>query len=255
MKRFIVSLLLVFCSVAHADTETINWYMGDNVYATTTCESGGDITLPTAPTKYGYTFQGWNGYRRIEYIESTGRQYINTGVMFSGTKVEVDLKFSPQGNVNHRGAYAFTGTEWNFTVSNVAPGKLCFYHGSINGAARTDLHIDISVGSIYVLDMIQENNLFTYRINGVENSVNTTINYTVDYPYILFGTAYGNSLGRELSAMKLYYAKIYKNDVLIRDMIPVLDANNVPCMYDKVSQQFFYNSGTSDFIAGPVVNE
>ena len=36
---------------------------------------------------------------------------------------------------------------------------------------------------------------------------------------------------------------------------PVLDKNGIPCMYDKVTDQFFYNQGTGQFIAGPVVTE
>ena len=34
---------------------------------------------------------------------------------------------------------------------------------------------------------------------------------------------------------------------------PVLDKNGTPCMYDNVTDQFFYNAGTGQFIAGPVI--
>ena len=60
MKRIIFLLTAIFVSTfAYAQTETTNWYIDTEVYQTTTCESGGDITVPTEPTKYGYTFQGW----------------------------------------------------------------------------------------------------------------------------------------------------------------------------------------------------
>ena len=48
------------------------------------------------------------------------------------------------------------------------------------------------------------------------------------------------------------YCKIYKDTSLIRDFIPVKDENNVVCLYDKISNQYFYNAGTGDFIAGGV---
>lgn len=60
MKRFVAIIIGVFlCCVAYADTETINWYVDDSLYNTTTCQTGGDITLQTAPAKRGHTFTGW----------------------------------------------------------------------------------------------------------------------------------------------------------------------------------------------------
>lgn len=46
---------------------------------------------------------------------------------------------------------------------------------------------------------------------------------------------------------KIYYFQMYQSNQLTLDLIPVLDQNNVPCMYDKVSDQFFYNQGTGTF--------
>ena len=46
---------------------------------------------------------------------------------------------------------------------------------------------------------------------------------------------------------KLYGMKITINNVLTKDFLPALDSNNVPCLYDKVSKQYFYNAGTGTF--------
>ena len=51
-------------------SENVNWYVGDNLYTTTTCEIGNDISLPVAPTKTGYVFWGWR--------EKTNRGTFNT---------------------------------------------------------------------------------------------------------------------------------------------------------------------------------
>ena len=59
MKRIFGILLLMFATASFADTETINWYVDDSLYNTTTCQTGGDITLQTAPAKRGHTFTGW----------------------------------------------------------------------------------------------------------------------------------------------------------------------------------------------------
>jgi len=51
---------------------------------------------------------------------------------------------------------------------------------------------------------------------------------------------------------KVWSYKHYRNGILIRDFIPVLDKDDVACMYDKVSGEFFYNKGTGQFIAGNI---
>lgn len=55
------NLLTVFCAmvVFSAGAQTTNWYVDGNLYQTTTCTSGDDVTPPTAPAKHGYTFVGW----------------------------------------------------------------------------------------------------------------------------------------------------------------------------------------------------
>ena len=59
MKKLLAVLLLIFTTASYADTETIKWYVDGSVYDTTMCQSGGNVTLPTAPSKTGYTFAGW----------------------------------------------------------------------------------------------------------------------------------------------------------------------------------------------------
>ena len=60
MKKYslIIGALLV-CGAALADTQTTKWYIDGRLYETTSCETGGDITLPTLPERFGHTFQGW----------------------------------------------------------------------------------------------------------------------------------------------------------------------------------------------------
>ena len=50
--------------------------------------------------------------------------------------------------------------------------------------------------------------------------------------------------------LQVYGAKITLNNELVRDYIPVLDKNGVPCLYEKVERKFYYNQGTGDFLYG-----
>lgn len=61
MKKFLVFLVAIVIGTAFAETINVNWKVGDTTYSTSTCESGGNLIIPqTPPTKYGYTFVGWN---------------------------------------------------------------------------------------------------------------------------------------------------------------------------------------------------
>ena len=45
-----------------------------------------------------------------------------------------------------------------------------------------------------------------------------------------------------------------RNNVDVLNLIPCLDNNNRPCMYDTVTKQTFYNQGTGEFLYGEVIN-
>ena len=65
----------------------------------------------------------------------------------------------------------------------------------------------------------------------------------------VFATKRSNGIAK--GYLRIYYFKLYNNGTLVRDMIPVLDPNGIPCMFDKVEYKFYYNQGTEGFIAGP----
>jgi len=51
----------------------------------------------------------------------------------------------------------------------------------------------------------------------------------------------------------LFYCKIWDNDTLVRDFIPVVDSGGVACLYDKIDKKIYLNIGTGAFMAGNVV--
>jgi hypothetical protein len=73
--------------------------------------------------------------------------------------------------------------------------------------------------------------------------------FVAPVPLALFGL---NNNGSVISHTKynLHYCKLWDNGNLVRDFIPILDWDDNPCMYDKVSGELFYNKGTGDFSYG-----
>lgn len=115
------------------------------------------------------------------------------------------------------------------------------------------------------LDIAMElNKIYTFRIGGAGNGgsfINDTIgmfadasSYVFTKPIYLFCVNDFSGINFPC-AMKLYRYRHYRNNVLVRDFIPVLDWDGVACMYDRVTGRRFYNAGKGDFVAGPEIHE
>ena len=124
MKKLLVFVFMMFVSVAGATTVNLNWTVDNTNYAQTTCETGNNLTLPSPPTKYGYTFRGWN-WTDTE-IMGTGTQngtptpenpiapvfYENNGMILRAIENVADSYSTSTGKITRRiGVKVFTGTE------------------------------------------------------------------------------------------------------------------------------------------------
>ncbi len=89
MRKFLISASIIysgFLGISLADTETVKWYVDNSLYDTTTCQTGGDINLPTAPTKYGYTFTGWtDGTYNLSTLNTSTNGEVYYAITNSGT--------------------------------------------------------------------------------------------------------------------------------------------------------------------------
>ena len=82
-------------------------------------------------------------------------------------------------------------------------------------------------------------------IDGVEVTSNTATESTGVRKHIgVFCAGYKDYLR---AAIRLWYARIYDGDDLLTSLVPVLDADKIACLYDKVTRQCFYNTGTGTF--------
>lgn len=247
MKRIIFLLTVIFiCYGVYAETETINWYLDGDTYATTQCESGDDIVLPVTPiSKKGYTFRGWGEYIPIEYIETTGDQYIATGYeLTTYSRFEYDIAVT---------------SRLNFTIGNGAfsfgfSGNILKIHSNAKDYAPCSISVD------------RERHTFIYdryndivQIDDCAMSMNGELN-NLSSPIVLYVGTWniGNSAGTQVwekNPARHYGYRIYERDVLVRDYVPALDKNGVPCLYEKIQKKFLYKSGSVDLIAGPIIDE
>lgn len=190
-------------------------------------------------------------YTQLSYIESTGTQFIDTGfIPNNNTRVIIDFEIISQPiNVY----YTIFSSR-----SNSYSNAYCVFSQNVTGAPNTTLD---SYGTNRDVTL-QHSLIGRHVIDKNKNNVildNTTI-YQHDYNEfnsvcelrILADNKPDGGDGHYFVG-KLYSCQIYDNDILIRDYIPVIDYKNIICLFDKVHGQFYYNSGTGNFVSGEVV--
>lgn len=183
----------------------------------------------------------------VEYLQSTGTQWIDTNfipdvnsaahIIWSSIEITNDGYFGSR-SLDYNGVYRFCGATFTY-------GQSFTFAMTYNEWANDKIPLMNNI----IYDCYAENG--KYIINGTEYNSNIISNYQGSVFY-LFRYYKGNN-GWYLSKMRCYSLKLYSNNVIVMDMIPVR-VGQVGYMYDKVSGQLFGNSGTGDFVLGPDKN-
>ena len=180
--------------------------------------------------------------KELEYIESTGTQYIDTGIMLtSNHTVEIDYQLTEQKQYRtglFGGLYAPSNVRYGALLSSSNAYLECGY-GLNNayyqlGLPDTNRHLLQQKKNVVYFDGAL---IYTFE-SASFNASKTSYLGIFDY------TNYKPALCR------YYGSKWYDGDELVRDFVPVLDKNKIPCMYDKVTGELFYNKGTGTFSYG-----
>lgn len=180
----------------------------------------------------------------LEYLEGTGTQYVALDFKPNqDTRVVLDVEFTPTaGNTFLFGARTGAATQ-TFCLANYT-NKLYRMH-YYNGA--TDVASSSSVSGRFTVDM--NKNVLT--IADSFTLERTYAAFQCQYDMWLFDANTKNAnTGR--ASMKLYSGLVYDNGTLVRDLRPCRLANALG-LYDVLNDTFYYNCGTGDFVAGPVL--
>lgn len=250
------------CGVALA--HTINWYADNQIISTTTCQSGDSITPPTAPAKYGYTFAGWgDGYTFLEYIESTGTQYIDTGIVLNNLTAKITTDFSfmtATATDKPQTVWGFIGSSQmpRWGLSKIKESAIPAYLASLNstntvGTINTNRHIAVQYiqttdyASIPYLKLDADNPVPCGTPHEFSKYTNNTISA------FIFGRNNGGFVDNFVDC-RIYRITFEQNGHIIGNFIPARRGSDSAIgMYDTVTKTFFKNAGTGEFIAGPEV--
>ena len=210
------------------------------------------------------------GATRLEYIESTGTQWIDSGVNgATGLKFIGDLEW----NTSHTGSSA--SSDWMLvgarkdgsSDTRIVPiyieQTVCFGYGKF---ARTTTAYTLGVRHEIVADFTNPSaSTFLYRdgtpLNEYKDSRTPSNGSTIDAErnLYIFAANWGGSANYFAKA-KLYRLTIQRKNTTtgvlepVRSFVPCRDGNGVACLYDLVSGAYFRNSGSGTFAEGAVVS-
>ncbi len=183
---------------------------------------------------------------QIEYLESTGTQYIDTKYIPTGDDIKIEGKFYLGSYTSIYGAWfaAYSGEDaegYRIIRYENSNDTICYNCGAktqVSGLARA-LTYTIYNYELTIDKLILNNDTIIHdrrELTNVKNTANLCL--------------FARSDGERKVIGRHYYFKIYKNNILILDLIPVR-IGNIGYMYDKISNKIFENQGTGDFILGP----
>ena len=227
-------------------------------------ENSGTGTFTTGSTATGgisYTTLVPAGYTPLEYIESTGTQYIDTGVvptLQTGALLKVALnQLKTSDNVifgaTNQNAYA-NGAALSVDIFN---NYVLFPHGSLEGG---------SCPTNKIIKTMAANKVYNFGVNYQGNGLATlddsvlslvpTVNMTSKSLYLFnLNTSSGGVSQYATRGARFYDVIFTEGREVSHHYIPARrNSDNVVGMYDTVSNTFKTNAGTGTFTAGPDVS-
>jgi hypothetical protein len=176
-------------------------------------------------------------FTQVEYIGSTGTQYIDTGLRYTSDDVysqTLELSIIDKISLGNTGCN-YIG--W----CSVQDGNYHMLNAGMTPIGERDI----------ICNKFLDGERFLY-INGSEvarQPIESGVFINIVAGIFSLGTHNNKwfSTNQNIKA-KLYFAEFTKNNMLVRNMIPALDPTGAPCLYDLIEKKAYYNAGTGDFI-------
>ena len=194
-----------------------------------------------------------SGYTEVEYIASTktGGQYIDLDILLYDTlnkNYDIAIKYNVSGvGKDNKQPTLFgcqtTSSPWpgtfirmNQTSSTNTIGRYIGGTGKDNtlGNNGTDIELPIQTAP--------NKNVTNFNNSGKTHGWGTSL-------FCTFESEDKTSVSRFINA-RLYYFKLFVEGILVRDMVPCIDPNNVVGLYDLVEKKFYSSPNGALFESG-----
>lgn len=198
------------------------------------------------------------GYLRARFLESTGAQYIHTGIRpFTGAEkctvgMEIDGLVTGPGSATScmiagcgaSGSTWFSPCRWWNEESAYTAIYLQQNQYPVSSPYNNRIRCSLN---------FLESGVVKYSANGGDAKTVSITHAVKDLnrSILLFG---GDQKGDPRAAARIWSAKISDGAALVRAYVPAISPAGSPCMFERVSQTAAENNDTdSDFIVGMTV--
>lgn len=182
-----------------------------------------------------------SGYTQVEYIQSSGTQYFNTGFKPNqDTRVVMDAQILKDPGTSTAIYFGCRGGGYFYELYKAGSGaNLTFLY---NTAYSQYFTVE------YAKRRTVEVNKNTATVDGVTKTY-TYAQFSVDYALYL-GADNSTGSASAITAMRIYSCQIYNNGTLVRDYVPCKNASGVAGLYDMVNNTFSGSATSTAFVAG-----
>lgn len=191
-----------------------------------------------------------SSYTAVDYLQSTGTQWIETGVTPNqNTKAVLKIKI----NVFTSKGASLIGSRTNINSDDQFTTYLDDYGGTrflfrMDGQPKTTSWTGLTTNKIYIVTLSgTEMKAELEDGTAVFSKTFSVPDFTSTLTMALFRS---KGVSGDYFRGRIYSCKHYSGDELIQDFQPCLDTNGMPCMFDFVSRKPFYNVGTGSFAWG-----
>ena len=196
----------------------------------------------------------------VEYLESTGTQYIDTGVAPGDNELDFSLVAK---NLSTGGYAAFFGCRDDISGGVYVPSNYsAFVRANNNGEMRADIGnsgaaIALPLRNVADYSVAWDSATRTLTVSNIESGTTSTATASTKsasaFSFALFGINTAGTFAAGAHA-RIYSATFTKGGVLVRDFVPVRvgsGSSAVGHLFDRVSGALFGNAGTGAFTIGP----
>lgn len=186
-------------------------------------------------------------YTQVDYIESSGNQYIDTGVNAdTNLRVILDMAFTTPTSANQNvGAIKLQSSNnarYHILCRN---NKYAIY---LNDSEYSTINFDTDRHYFDINPVEGYGKVDTYERTLPTNISDTELNF------YLFGRNSTSTI--YMSRIKQWACKMYYNNEIVRDFIPCYrNSDNEVGLYDLVNDNFYTNQGSGAFVYGETQEE
>ena len=197
-------------------------------------------------------------YQEVEYLESTGTQWIDTGRnLYEGSIISIDFYITESSMNRVLYGWRRKGTykqQYQLMIGANQSKRRYIAYGASSEVLDSDF--DFNTINKVIIDSYNKHiyingEIVNCRENFGNDRVFNTDGSSELNPYLFAFNSIGSVSSTKATDIKIYKYSVKYNGDLIQNFIPCYrKSDSKPGMYDTVTKTFYTNAGTGEFLVG-----